>query len=75
MPGPLRPKCCNLDCPLFREMPMTTTPAWVEAVKRVALETGEKNPAKPEAVRAVAADPEAHGLAREYYCGLGGKPE
>lgn len=75
MPGPLHPMCRSLGCTLFREMPMTTTPAWAEAVKRVAVEIGEKNPAKPEAARTVAADPEAHGLVRLYFCGLGGRPE
>jgi len=29
----------------------------------------------PEAARKVAADPEAHGLERLFYCGLGGRPE
>ena len=73
--GPLTMECGGHMCLLLREMPMTCNSAWLEAVKAKAVEIGDKTAAKTEAARAVAADPEAHGLARLFYCGLGGRPE
>jgi hypothetical protein len=74
-PSQIGPVCVNRGCVLFREMPMTCNSAWLEAVKSKAVEIGDKTAAKTEAARAVAADPEGHGLDRLFYCGLGGKPE
>ncbi len=74
-PGALAPLCTGRECPLLREVPMTCNAAWKDAVQRVAAEIDDKTPGKTNAARAVAGDPEAHGLVREFFCGLGGRPE
>ena len=61
------PNCRGAECPLWR---WTTGPAFTDAVKKVAAETGEKNMARPDAAAIVSADPIKHGL--RGYCGLGG---
>ena len=65
--------CRTGRCAIFREAD-PITPAWIRAVQKVAVEIGDKSPGHPKAAKIVSADPEAHGVERLYYCGLGGKP-
>lgn len=66
------PNCRAHACPLFREAD-PITPAWIAAVQRVAAEIGDTTPNKSKAAKIVTADPEAHGVERVFFCGLGGK--
>lgn len=68
-----REMCRRHHCPLFRQA-FPTDSQWLADVARVAAEIGDKSPGKAAAAKALLMDPEAHGVERVYYCGLGGKP-
>ncbi len=67
--------CRAAACMMWRWEPLSTAdPAWRAAVRSIADEAGEKAPF-PKAARAVAENPEAHGLsAQTGFCGLAGRP-
>jgi hypothetical protein len=68
-----RRTCATTACPLFREAPLTCNAAWLDAVRRAAIEVDDKTPAKAKAAAEVLREPEKWGVERRYYCGLGGR--
>ena len=70
------PHCRGDECMAWRWAPLLAgTPEHRTAIRKLAEETGEKPP-YPKAARAVAEDPEAHGItANRGYCGVGGAVE
>ena len=69
-------KCIASNCMVWRWVPLTITPEYLDAVRALAEATAEKAPFA-KAARAVADKPEAHGLPSKPFrgfCGLAGKP-
>lgn len=68
--------CVASGCMAWRWVSLKVTPEYLDAVRVFAEATGEKTPFA-KAARAVADDPETHGLPSEPfsgYCGRAGKP-
>lgn len=67
--------CRGVACALWRfEKINAGHPLWKKAIAAEVAKTGEKAPYS-KAARAIADDPEAHGLVSDRgYCGAGGAP-
>ncbi len=72
---PAQPNCRGAECALYRVVPINSDhPLFRPAVRRIADETGEKQP-YPKAAAEVARNLAKYGMvADEGYCGMGGRP-
>ncbi len=71
--------CCQgVGCMMWRWQPLMADDAFKEAVKKAALDIGDKHPSRPKAAAHVVANRAEYGLPdKPYkgYCGIAGKPE
>jgi hypothetical protein len=70
--------CLGSACMAWRWEPLMTSPAWIEAVKKAAVEINDKSPGRIKAAEHVNANRVVYGLASKPFrgwCGLAGHPD